>query len=177
MIEYDQLAASLMRDQNNVPPHRFDEVDQLTYYTKGFRRMISRDGFGEVFMGWVIGNDNEIIHKLAIKRSHSTTEHYRRQWQAERDYLSTLHHPNIIKLVGYAENENMYLANEYMETWLFGSKVESVQNNNAKLSDFGTVKKENEYGIEGTHGYTDPEAITKDIYRYMPCLSVKVPKE
>ncbi|OMO60518.1 hypothetical protein CCACVL1_24092 [Corchorus capsularis] len=115
--DYDQLIENL--DDDHAPIKL--EGEHILYYTRDFRAKISWGSFGEVYMGWVLDENSKIIHRLAIKSSHKTTNEKElarreKEWEAEKKFLPLQNHPNIIRLIGYARDERrMYLVYRYME--------------------------------------------------------------
>ncbi|XP_055615693.1 uncharacterized protein LOC129761887 isoform X2 [Toxorhynchites rutilus septentrionalis] len=74
-------------------------------------RMLGKGGFGEVFLGLNLSSD---ISVAAVKRLLPSNYKYREKFDLERDILSKNVHPNIVKLIGYSEDECLCLIYEYM---------------------------------------------------------------
>ncbi|XP_076926120.1 uncharacterized protein LOC143589167 [Bidens hawaiensis] len=99
--------------------------------------LIGEGGFGMVFKGWV---DRETYTPrkagnglpVAIKKLNPESVQGLEEWQAEVNILGKCSHPNIVKLLGYCqENEELLLVYEYMQTQslekhLFGKHVEAL---------------------------------------------------
>lgn len=56
-------------------------IEHLNYYTKEFKTSIAIGGFGEVFKGWVVKTNGDIVQKLAVKKSHDSSTGTMKQWQ------------------------------------------------------------------------------------------------
>ncbi|PKI63230.1 hypothetical protein CRG98_016415 [Punica granatum] len=110
------------------------KFDRLRVATQDFHidGLLGEGGFGCVFKGW--------LHQLTLRATkpgkgmavavkklvpHGTQGH--EEWLSEVNYLGQLHHPNLVKLIGYCqEGEHRLLVYEYMprgslESHLFGT--------------------------------------------------------
>ncbi|KAG6503561.1 hypothetical protein ZIOFF_035877 [Zingiber officinale] len=145
--------------------------------TRNFRpeSLLGEGGFGYVYKGWI---DEQTFSAskpgcgmaVAVKKLKPESFQGHKEWLTEVDYLGQLHHPNLVKLIGYcSEGDNKLLVYEFMpkgslENHLFrrGSQPLSwetrikvaigaargltflhdaeSQEFNAKLSDFGLAK-------------------------------------
>lgn len=96
--------------------------NELKKATGNFRQgsMVGEGGFGSVFKGWI---DHQSLTAtkpgsgiaIAVKRHNQDGFQGHNEWLAEINYLGQLHHPNLVKLIGYClENEDQLLAYEYM---------------------------------------------------------------
>ncbi|KAD1852818.1 hypothetical protein E3N88_42206 [Mikania micrantha] len=80
----------------------------------------SEGGFGSVFKGWVDEHSlspskpgSGIV--IAVKRLNLEGLQGHKEWLAEINYLGQLHHPNLVKLIGYClEDDHRLLAYEFM---------------------------------------------------------------
>ncbi|CAJ1950099.1 unnamed protein product [Sphenostylis stenocarpa] len=84
--------------------------------TKNFdsRNFLGRGGFGTVFKGWVDDATGTSI-PVAVKTLNPNGLQGHKQWLAEIKYLGELHHPNLVRLVGYCiEDDKRVLAYEFM---------------------------------------------------------------
>ncbi|KAL5716700.1 non-specific serine/threonine protein kinase [Ranunculus cassubicifolius] len=95
---------------------------ELRSATRNFRpdSVLGEGGFGSVFKGW-IDEQNLTAAKpgtgmvIAVKRLNQEGFQGHREWLAEINYLGQLHHPNLVKLVGYClEDEQRLLVYEFM---------------------------------------------------------------
>ena len=107
-------------------------LDELKNATGNFcpESLIGEGGFGFVYKGCVNGGPGTDL-AVAVKKLKTEGFQGHKEWQREVNYLGRLHHPNLVKLIGYSlEGENRLLVYEYMpngslENHLFerGSKV------------------------------------------------------
>ncbi|PUZ41592.1 hypothetical protein GQ55_9G517100 [Panicum hallii var. hallii] len=87
--------------------------NELYVAADGFRvdRLLGQGGFGQVYMGFLDSTNQEV----AIKRLDLQGQQGDREFANEVVMLSSLHHPNLVKLVGYcANNGQRILVYEYM---------------------------------------------------------------
>ncbi|KAF5476036.1 hypothetical protein F2P56_007782 [Juglans regia] len=106
---------------------------ELKMATKNFRpdSVLGEGGFGSVFKGWIDENTLKATKPgtgimIAVKRLNQQGLQGHNEWLAEINYLGQLHHPNLVKLIGYCiEDEHRLLIYEFMpkgsmESHLFG---------------------------------------------------------
>ncbi|KAL2316921.1 hypothetical protein Fmac_030797 [Flemingia macrophylla] len=97
--------------------------NDLKEATKNFRQenLIGEGGFGFVYKGWI----DEITYAptrpgtgivVAIKKLKPEGFQGHREWLAEVNYLSQLHHENLVKLIGYcSDGKHRLLVYEFMQ--------------------------------------------------------------
>ncbi|PKU84307.1 receptor-like cytoplasmic kinase 176 [Dendrobium catenatum] len=104
----------------NVKSFTFTE---LKCATRNFRpdSVLGEGGFGSVFKGWI---DEQTLAPakagsgmvIAVKRLNPEGFQGHREWLAEVNYLGQLHHPNLVKLIGYClEDDHRLLAYEFLQ--------------------------------------------------------------
>ncbi|CAN1833359.1 Probable serine/threonine-protein kinase PBL3 [Linum perenne] len=113
--------------------------NDLRNATKNFKSetLLGEGGFGCVFKGWIDGNTfapakpgTGIV--VAIKKLKTESFQGHKEWLTEVNYLGTLHHENLVKLVGYcSESDNRLLVYEFMpkgslENHLFRKGVQPI---------------------------------------------------
>ncbi|CAI0399385.1 unnamed protein product [Linum tenue] len=112
---------------------------ELVEATKDFNpdALIGEGGFGFVYKGWL---DEQTCHSgkgnggkvVAIKKLKPDGFQGHKEWLSEVNYLGRLHHPNLVKLIGYClDGENRLLVYDYMpkgslENHLFKSEGEPL---------------------------------------------------
>ena len=103
----------------NLKPFSFNELKNAT---RTFRpdSLLGEGGFGYVFKGWI--DEHTLAASkpgsgmvVAVKKLKPEGFQGHKEWLTEVDYLGQLHHPNLVKLIGYcSEGENRLLVNEFM---------------------------------------------------------------
>ncbi|KAK8581553.1 hypothetical protein V6N12_071772 [Hibiscus sabdariffa] len=103
----------------NLKSFRFADLKMAT---KNFRpdSVLGEGGFGSVFKGWIDENSLTAAKPgtgtiIAVKRLNPEGFQGHREWLAELNYLGQLHHPHLVKLIGYClEDEHRLLVYEFM---------------------------------------------------------------
>ncbi|KAJ8441317.1 hypothetical protein Cgig2_024829 [Carnegiea gigantea] len=96
--------------------------NELKTATKNFRadNLIGEGGFGCVYKGWI---DKETLSAakpgsgmvVAVKKLKPEGFQGHKEWLTEVNYLGQLHHPNLVKLIGYClDGENRLLVYELL---------------------------------------------------------------
>lgn len=96
--------------------------NDLKVATRNFRpdSVLGEGGFGCVFKGWIDEHSFKAARPgtgmvIAVKRLNQEGLQGHKEWLAEINYLGQLHHPNLVKLVGYClEDEHRMLVYEFM---------------------------------------------------------------
>ncbi|XP_044480283.1 probable serine/threonine-protein kinase PBL3 isoform X1 [Mangifera indica] len=103
----------------NLKAFTFSELKNAT---RNFRpdSLLGEGGFGYVFKGWI---DEHTLAPakpgsgmvVAVKKLKPEGFQGHKEWLTEVKYLGQLHHPNLVKLIGYClEGENRLLVYEFM---------------------------------------------------------------
>lgn len=144
---------------------------ELKTATRNFRpdSILGEGGFGSVFKGWI--DEHSLVATkpgtgivIAVKRLKKDGSQGHREWLAEINYLGQLHHPNLVKLIGYClEDEHRLLAYEFMsrgsvENHLFrrGSHFQPLSWSLRMKIALGAAK-----GVAFLHS-TEPKVIYRD---------------
>ncbi|CAA7050507.1 unnamed protein product [Microthlaspi erraticum] len=91
-------------------PHRF-AYKELFKATNGFKQLLGKGGFGQVFKGTLPGSEAEI----AVKRVSHDSSQGMREFLAEIATIGRLRHPNLVRLLGYCRyKEELYLVYDFM---------------------------------------------------------------
>ncbi|KAH9606832.1 hypothetical protein KSS87_020240 [Heliosperma pusillum] len=116
---------STPRSENEIlssPGLKAFSFSDLKTATKNFRpdSVIGEGGFGYVFKGWI--DEQTLLPAkagtgmiVAVKKLKPEGHQGHKEWLTEVNYLGQLHHPNLVKLIGYcADGDNRLLVYEYM---------------------------------------------------------------
>lgn len=163
--------AQLSSDNPDPPPTENKSKCQLLQFTfqelksatGNFRpdSILGEGGFGYVFKGWIEENGTAPAKPgsgvtVAVKSLKPDGLQGHREWVAEVDFLGQLHHPNLVKLIGYCiEDDQRLLVYEFMtrgslENHLFRRTIPLPWSNRIKIS-LGAAK-----GLAFLHGGTEP---------------------
>ncbi|PWA48553.1 mitogen-activated protein kinase 12/13, Protein kinase, ATP binding site [Artemisia annua] len=162
-------------DLNPNPNQEYHQSDrkpcqllQFTFHelksaTGNFRpdSILGEGGFGFVFKGWIEENGTAPAKPgsgitVAVKSLKPDGLQGHREWVAEVDFLGQLHHPNLVKLIGYCiEDDQRLLVYEFMtrgslENHLFRRTIPLPWSNRIKIAT-GAAK-----GLAFLHGGTEP---------------------
>ncbi|KAE8732295.1 putative serine/threonine-protein kinase NAK [Hibiscus syriacus] len=119
--------------------------------------VLGEGGFGSVFKGWIDENSFAASKPgtglvIAVKRLNQEGFQGHKEWLAEVNYLGQLHHPNLVKLIGYClEDEHRLLVYEFMPR----GSLENHLFRNGPTGDKSHVSTR----IMGTYGYAAPECL------------------
>ncbi|KAI8534164.1 hypothetical protein RHMOL_Rhmol10G0067600 [Rhododendron molle] len=124
---FSSSAASGKGQILHSPNLRIFTFSELRTATKNFRkdRVIGEGGFGRVYKG-LLDEKNGGGLVFAVKKLRAGGMQGFREWQAELNFLGSLSHPNLVKLLGYCwEEYELLLVYEFMpkrslENHLFG---------------------------------------------------------
>lgn len=97
--------------------------NELRSATRNFRpdSLLGEGGFGSVFKGWIdehgLGASRPGMGiVIAVKKLNPEGYQGHKEWLAEVNYLGQLHHPNLVRLIGYcAEDDHRLLVYEFMQ--------------------------------------------------------------
>ncbi|TKY69710.1 kinase 2B [Spatholobus suberectus] len=103
----------------NLKAFTFNELKNAT---KNFRpdSLLGEGGFGYVYKGWIDEHTFTASKPgsgmvVAVKMLKPEGFQGHKEWLTEVNYLGQLHHPNLVKLIGYClEGENRLLVYEFM---------------------------------------------------------------
>ncbi|KAL3535890.1 hypothetical protein ACH5RR_004351 [Cinchona calisaya] len=136
---------------------------ELKAATGNFRpdSILGEGGFGYVFKGWIEENGTAPAKPgsgttVAVKSLKPDGLQGHREWVAEVDFLGQLHHPNLVKLIGYCiEDDQRLLVYEFMtrgslENHLFRRTIPLPWSNRIKIA-LGAAK-----GLAFLHGGSEP---------------------
>ncbi|XP_057494902.1 probable serine/threonine-protein kinase PBL3 [Actinidia eriantha] len=95
---------------------------ELKNATRNFRpdSLLGEGGFGYVFKGWIDEHSLTAAKPgsgmvIAVKKLKPEGFQGHKEWLTEVNYLGQLHHPNLVKLIGYcSEGDNRLLVYEFL---------------------------------------------------------------
>ncbi|CAL9199198.1 unnamed protein product [Musa hybrid cultivar] len=96
--------------------------NELRNATRNFRpdSLLGEGGFGYVYKGWIDEQSFSATKPgcgmvVAVKKLKPESFQGHKEWLTEVDYLGQLHHPNLVKLIGYcSEGDSKLLVYEFM---------------------------------------------------------------
>ncbi|KAJ7540039.1 hypothetical protein O6H91_11G119400 [Diphasiastrum complanatum] len=108
-----------IRQGSNLRVFAFNELKAAT---RNFRpdSKLGVGGFGSVFKGWIDEHGTAAVKPgtgltVAVKQLNHEGHQGHREWLAEVNFLGQLHHPNLVKLIGYCiEDDHRLLVYEFM---------------------------------------------------------------
>ncbi|KAJ6741960.1 hypothetical protein OIU85_016086, partial [Salix viminalis] len=113
-----QLSSDNPDLQDNKSPCQMLQFSfqELKSATGNFRpdSILGEGGFGYVFKGWIEENGTAPAKPgsgitVAVKSLKQDGLQGHREWVAEVDFLGQLHHPNLVKLIGYCIEDDQRL--------------------------------------------------------------------
>ncbi|MQL69336.1 hypothetical protein Taro_001646, partial [Colocasia esculenta] len=116
-------SAENLSSERNAPCQLLQfTFQELKSATGNFRpdSILGEGGFGYVFKGWIEVNSTAPAKPgtgvtVAVKSLKQDGLQGHREWVAEVDFLGQLHHPNLVKLIGYCiEDDQRLLVYEFM---------------------------------------------------------------
>ncbi|XP_062200414.1 proline-rich receptor-like protein kinase PERK4 [Phragmites australis] len=136
--------------------------EELAAATSGFSsaNMLGQGGFGYVYKGVLAGSGKEV----AVKQLKSGSGQGEREFQAEVEIISRVHHRHLVSLVGYciAGNQRMlvyeFVANNTLEHHLYGKGVPVMDWPTRMKIALGSAK-----GLAYLHEDCHPRIIHRDI--------------
>ncbi|KAL6906278.1 hypothetical protein ACP4OV_003879 [Aristida adscensionis] len=136
--------------------------EELAAATGGFSsaNMLGQGGFGYVFRGVLAGSGKEV----AVKQLKSGSGQGEREFQAEVEIISRVHHRHLVSLVGYciAGNQRMlvyeFVPNNTLEHHLYGKGVPVMDWPTRMKIALGSAK-----GLAYLHEDCHPRIIHRDI--------------
>ncbi|CAM6037431.1 unnamed protein product [Sphagnum compactum] len=101
---------------------RIFSYQDLKSATRNFRpdSLLGEGGFGSVYKGWVDETGTAAARAgtgitVAVKQLNQEGLQGHKEWLAEVNFLGQLHHPNLVKLIGYCcEDDQRLLVYEFM---------------------------------------------------------------
>ncbi|XP_022736066.1 probable serine/threonine-protein kinase PBL3 [Durio zibethinus] len=121
-VSGNRSAARTESDILSSPHLKAFTFTELKNATRNFRSdyLIGEGGFGYVYKGWM--DEQTLVPArpgcgmvVAVKKLKPQGFQGHKEWLSEVNYLGQLHHPNLVKLIGYClEDESRLLVYEYL---------------------------------------------------------------
>ncbi|CAN5954032.1 unnamed protein product, partial [Sphagnum jensenii] len=132
--------------------------EELAMATNDFNAVnkIGEGGFGAVYYGVIRGQ------KLAIKRMNLQAS---KEFMAELQVLTHVHHTNLVQLVGYCTVEFLFLVYEFIDNGTLDQHLHYIDRGRTPLSWTARVQiaLDAARGLEYIHEHTKPTYIHRDI--------------
>ncbi|TVU49670.1 hypothetical protein EJB05_00996, partial [Eragrostis curvula] len=149
------------RDTANVFENRQFTYKELKHMTSNFKEEIGRGGFGAVFLGYL---DNGT--PVAIKMRSKTSSQGDKEFFAEAEHLTRVHHRNLVYLIGYCKDKkHLALVYEYMQG---GSLEERLRGEASAATPLTWHQRLNialdaAQGLEYLHKSCQPPLVHRDV--------------
>ncbi|CAL4891576.1 unnamed protein product [Urochloa decumbens] len=155
--------------RHSIPRGRsgvFDNNRLFTYkdlklMTENFREEIGRGGFGPVFKGYL---DNQT--PVAVKIHSNTSSQGDKEFLAEAQHLTRIHHRNLVSLIGYCKDKkHMALVYEYMHRGNLEDRLQGDTLGATALTWHQRLKIaiDSAHGLEYLHKSCQPPLIHRDV--------------
>ncbi|KAK4581608.1 hypothetical protein RGQ29_024989 [Quercus rubra] len=126
--------------------------------TDNFKNAIGEGGFGKVYLG-IMRDETQVAIKLL---SQSSKQGYK-EFKAEAEILTRVHHRNLVSLIGYCdEGENKALIYEYMANGNLRQHLSVTNANVLKWNERLQIAVDAANGLEYLHNGCKPPIIHRD---------------
>ncbi|PUZ65101.1 hypothetical protein GQ55_3G196300 [Panicum hallii var. hallii] len=136
---------------------------QLQTVTDNFQRVLGKGGFGYVYEGF-LEDRTQVAVKLRSSQASDGSDHGVKQFLAEVEILTRIHHRNLVSLIGYCKDgEHMALVYEYMPQ---GTLQQHIAGNGGRCLTWRQrlrIALESAQGLEYLHKGCNPPLIHRDV--------------
>ncbi|KAL6847359.1 hypothetical protein ACP4OV_023212 [Aristida adscensionis] len=149
------------RDRSNIFENRQFTYKELKLMTANFREEIGRGGFGAVFLGYL---ENE--SPVAVKMRSKTSSQGDKEFLAEAQHLTRVHHRNLVSLIGYCKDKkHLALVYEYMHGGNLEDRLRGEASAATPLTWHQRLKiaLDSAQGLEYLHKSCQPPLIHRDV--------------
>ncbi|CAL4891573.1 unnamed protein product [Urochloa decumbens] len=148
------------RERSNLFENRQFTYKELKLMTANFKEEIGRGGFGAVFLGY-LENESPVAVKMCSKTSRGD-----REFSAEVQHLSRVHHRNLVSLIGYCKDKkHLALVYEYMHGGNLEGRLRGKASAATPLTWHQRLKiaLDSAHGLEYLHKACQPPLIHRDV--------------
>uniref|UniRef100_A0ACD5T8B7 Uncharacterized protein n=1 Tax=Avena sativa TaxID=4498 RepID=A0ACD5T8B7_AVESA len=159
------------RSLRHLESRRFT-YKELEMITNNFHQVLGQGGFGYVYSGFL-----EDGTQVAVKLQSDSSNQGVKEFLAETDILTRIHHMNLVSMIGYCmDGEYMALVYEYMSEGTLQEHIEGSNRNGACLSwpQRLRIALESAQGLEYLHKGCKPPIIHRDVKATNILLNAKL---
>uniref|UniRef100_A0A0E0G191 non-specific serine/threonine protein kinase n=1 Tax=Oryza nivara TaxID=4536 RepID=A0A0E0G191_ORYNI len=132
---------------------------ELKHITNNFSQQVGKGGFGAVFLGY-LENGNPVAVKV---RSESSSQGGK-EFLAEAQHLTRIHHKNLVSLIGYCKDKNhLALVYEYMPEGNLQDHLRATTNKPLTWEQRLHIALDAAQGLEYLHVACKPALIHRDV--------------
>uniref|UniRef100_A0A0E0MNQ8 Protein kinase domain-containing protein n=1 Tax=Oryza punctata TaxID=4537 RepID=A0A0E0MNQ8_ORYPU len=149
------------RERSNVFENRQFTYRELKLMTSNFKEEIGKGGFGTVFLGYL-----EDGNPVAVKMCSKTSSEGDKEFLAEAQHLTRVHHRNLVSLIGYCKDKkHLALVYEYMQGGNLEDRLRGEASMAAPLTWHQRLKiaLDSAQGLEYLHKSCQPPLIHRDV--------------
>uniref|UniRef100_A0A0E0EMX1 non-specific serine/threonine protein kinase n=1 Tax=Oryza meridionalis TaxID=40149 RepID=A0A0E0EMX1_9ORYZ len=149
------------RERLNVFENRQFTYRELKLMTSNFKEEIGKGGFGTVFLGYL-----EDGTPVAVKMCSKTSSEGDKEFLAEAQHLTRVHHRNLVSLIGYCKDKkHLALVYEYMQGGNLEDRLRGEASIAAPLTWHQRLKiaLDSAQGLEYLHKSCQPPLIHRDV--------------
>ncbi|KAF5453081.1 hypothetical protein F2P56_028020 [Juglans regia] len=156
---YRRKRQGMVAKSNIKTKSRQYSYSEVVSITNDFKTIIGGGGFGNVYLGML-----EEDTKVAVKFLRPSSNQGYKEFQAEAQLLTIVHHQNLVSLVGYCdEGGNKALIYEYMAN---GNLLQHLSGTNANILSWNKrlhIAVDAAHGLEYLHNGCRPSIIHRDL--------------
>ncbi|XP_021303599.1 putative leucine-rich repeat receptor-like protein kinase At2g19210 [Sorghum bicolor] len=136
---------------------------ELQIITKNFQTVLGKGGFGVVYEGF-LEDRTQVAVKLRSQTTSDKSDHGVKQFLAEVEILTRIHHRNLVSMIGYCKDgDHLGLVYEYMP---LGTLQQHIAGNDGRYLTWRQrlqIALESALGLEYLHKGCSPPLIHRDV--------------